>query len=202
MELYGIVDGSARGIMTQNLIQIGVKWTVEVVCDSRTAVSISAESGVGSTRCIVTRRIWRQDVTMEKKIKLKKIDDGTKFADVGTTPLEPKRHQELMKQLPLAPPQCKRFLAVLAALSVTPAAADHDVVKGCAVKHYEMFGHTWTYVVVILVTVGCVRACDWVSGLARRQRLRSMASHTATTYTQVRRAAQPRFTVLAEYARG
>ena len=41
---------------------------------------------------------------------------------MGTKSLEPKRFQELMKFLPLAPPTCKRFLAVLAALGKTSAA--------------------------------------------------------------------------------
>ncbi len=89
---------------------------------------------------------------------------------------------------------------MLAALAATPTAADYDVIKGCVVEHHEMFGHMWTCVVVILLTFGCVRAYVWVSGLVRGQRSRNVASQTPTTYTQVRGAARPCFSVLAEHA--
>ncbi len=45
-----------------------------------------------------------------EQIKLTKIDGLTNVADMGTKPLEPKGHLELMKQLPLVPPTCRRCL--------------------------------------------------------------------------------------------
>ena len=57
-----------------------------------------------------------------KQISIKKIPGETNVADLGTKPLDPKRHQLLMQQLPLAPPTCRRFLAVLTALGVAPRA--------------------------------------------------------------------------------
>ena len=103
--------------MTQNLMaEIEVKWSVEVASDSSAAISISSKSGVGKTRHIHTRWLWVQDAVRNKQIKLKKIDGATNVSDMGTKPLEPKRHLELMKQLLLAPPRCKRFLAALATL--------------------------------------------------------------------------------------
>jgi hypothetical protein len=122
-ELYGIVDGSARGIMTQNMMkEIEVSWAVGVGSDSSAAISISSKSGVGKTRHIALRWLWVQDAVRSKQIKLTKIDGLTNVADMGTKPLEPKRHLELMKQLPLVPPTCKKFLAVLTALAAAEIA--------------------------------------------------------------------------------
>ncbi|CAK0908291.1 unnamed protein product [Prorocentrum cordatum] len=95
-ELYGIVDGATRGIMTQSLFQeiadmrgAGTAWSVTVGSDASAAIGISSRS-------------------------------GTNIADLGTKALEPKRHQELMKGLPLAKPTRPRFLAVPADLAATP----------------------------------------------------------------------------------
>ncbi len=58
-ELYGIVDGSARGIMTQNLMaEIEVNWSVKVASNSSAAISICSKSRVGKTRHIHTRWLW------------------------------------------------------------------------------------------------------------------------------------------------
>jgi len=123
-ELYGIVDGAARGIMTRNaLAEIGMaNWPVEICTDSSAAIGMCSRTGVGKVRHIATRWLWVQDAVREKQITLKKVDGATNVADMGTKSLEPKRFQELMKLLPLAPPTCKRFLAVLAALTQTGAA--------------------------------------------------------------------------------
>ncbi len=109
--------------MTQNMMkEIEVSWAIGVGSDGSAAISISSNSGVGKTRHIALRWAWVQDAVRSKQIKLTKIDGLTNVADIGTKPLEPKRHLELMKQLPLVPPTCKKFLAVLTALAAAELA--------------------------------------------------------------------------------
>ena len=70
-ELYVIVDGAARGILTQNLFaEVDRTWWVEVECGSSAAVAISSKSGVGKTRHIVTRWLRIQDAVRNKQITL------------------------------------------------------------------------------------------------------------------------------------
>jgi hypothetical protein len=209
-ELYGIVDGSARGIMTQNMMkEIGIDWSVEVGSDSSAAISISSKSGVGKTRHIALRWLWVQDAVRTKQIKLKKVDGATNVSDMGTKPLEPKKHLELMKQLPLAPPTCKKFLAMLTALAATEiaeGAGDVSQYVAPAEESLMQAGMRWmSYILIVIITVAAVRAYDYVTRLAAPRAVRvtvSVASQTQTTYTEVRGAAQPRFRVLPEYAHG
>jgi hypothetical protein len=209
-ELYGIVDGSARGIMTQNTMkEIEVDWSVEVGSDSSAAISISSKSGVGKTRHIALRWLWVQDAVRTKQIKLKKVDGATTVSDMGTKPLEPKRHLELMKLLPLVPPTCKKFLAmltVLAASEIAEGAGDVCPYGTPVEESLVQTGTGWTgYILIVIITVAAVRAYDYVTRLAAPRAVRvtvSVASQTQTTYTEVRGAAQPRFRVLPEYAHG
>ena len=62
-----------------------------------------------------------------------------------------------------------------------------------------------TYLMIVLITVGAIRAYDHVARLVAPRATRSMTnvgSQTQTTYTEVRGAAQPRFRVLPEHAHG
>ncbi len=58
--------------------------------------------------------------------------------------------------------------------------------------------------VFILVTYGTIRLYDQVSGILSRgpRQFVSVASQTQTTYTEVRGAAWPRFTVPPEHSHG
>ena len=137
--------------------------------DASAAIGISSRSGVGKTRHIATRWLWVQDAVREKQIILKKIPGETNVADLGTKALEPKRHQELMKLLPLAKPTCRRFLAVLVALGAAPAtqaAQEAQEELTCAVKPQCEDSKLLNYMLVALLTWGLVRLWDW----ARRPR--------------------------------
>ncbi|CAK0841766.1 unnamed protein product [Prorocentrum cordatum] len=183
-ELYGIVDGAARGIMTQSLFKeiadlrgAGAAWSVTVGSDASAAIGISSRSGVGKTRHIATRWLWVQDAVREKQIILKKVPGETNIADLGTKALEPKRHQELMKLLPLAKPTCRRFLAVLVALGAAPAtqaAQEAQEELTCAVKPQCEDSKLINYMLVALLTWGLVRLWDW----ARRPRKRNSRDST------------------------
>jgi len=230
-ELYGIVDGSARGIMTRTLHEeLGVVWPIEVGSDSSAAISISSKAGVGKTRHIELRWLWVQDAVRTKLVKLKKIDGATNVSDMGTKPLEPKRHQELMKQLPLAPPRCRRFLAVLAAMVAAEAAEATEVAlmksdevcrrqEASDVGIFEQFKMYSSYVIVIMMTIVFIRVYDKIKLMFTKpvaepprqepetQQRRapssvSVASQSQCTYTSVRGVAQPRFQVLPEYSQG
>jgi hypothetical protein len=113
-------------------------------------------------------------------------------SDMGTKPLEPKRHQEF-KELPLAPPHCRRFLAVLALLSAIPpgeggkvAICYEDPATRALACHGQeaSYGHRFMelilLVVVISATAGAVRVYDRTkeacSGVGRAADTRRVAS--------------------------
>ena len=96
----------------------------------------------------------------------------TNVADLGTKPLEPKRHQELMKQLPLAAPTCRHFLAALALLAnagVGDTAGDEG---GQFKKYIEDTNYHKSelgpYLTVAVATVILVRLWDWLRSTRRR----------------------------------
>ena len=187
-----------------------MKWSVEVASDSSAAISICSKSCVGETRHIAARWLWVQDAVCNKQIKL--IQGAANVSDVGSEPLEPKRRLELMRQLPLAPPRCRRFLAVLAMfLAAESAEASSAVAKfsgeACTVPEATFEQQLWTYatyVAIVLTTYGIIRFYDRVSGILSHgpRRFVSVASQTQTTYAEVRGAALPRFTVLPERSHG
>ena len=88
------------------------------------------------------------------------------LGNLGTKPLEPKRHQELVKQLPLAAPTCHHFLAVLAALASAGVgeAASYDA--GQCKKDVEdtnyAEGELGSYLIVAAMTIVLVRLWDWL----------------------------------------
>jgi len=153
-----------------------------------------------------------QDAVRNKQVKLKKIDGATNVSDMGTKPLEPKRHLELLKQLPLAPPHCRRFIAVLAALSAAETGEASQAVEVYGIVRQTSYaeqvcsssGIYLMLLMVVLITFGAVRLYDWVRGIIGREekRFNSVGSQTQTTYTEVRGAARPRFMVLPEHSHG
>jgi hypothetical protein len=203
-ELYGIVDGAARGIMTQNMMkEINVPWSVQIGSDSSAAIAISSKSGVGKTRHIALRWLWVQDAVRSKQIQLKKVGGLNNVSDIGTKPLEPKRHQELLKQLPLVPPTCKKFLAVLAALAATEAAEGAGEVCRFIPEEknfMEQMGSWLSYVVIVIATVVAVRVYDRLTTATRTTV--SVGSQSQTTYTALRGVQEPRFQVLPEHSQG
>ena len=92
----------------------------------------------------------------EKQFKLKKIDGITNVS------------LELMKQLSVAPPSCK-FLAVLAALAAAETAEGSSDVSQHVVTEKESLRQQvlgWsTYLMIVLITVGAVRAYSHVTKL-------------------------------------
>ncbi|CAK0835832.1 unnamed protein product [Prorocentrum cordatum] len=167
-ELYGIVDGAARGIITSGPRASAKRSRIVVVperhgrvgSDASAAVGISSRSGVGKTRHIATRWLWVQDAVWEKQVILKKIPGETNIADLGTKALEPKRHQELMKLLPLAKPTCRRLLAAWVAFGAAPAtqaAPEAQEELTCAVKPQCEDTRLLNYMLVALLNWGLVR---------------------------------------------
>eukprot|EP00971_Amphidinium_carterae_P345712 6486824-Amphidinium_carterae.1 len=68
-ELYGLVDGAARGLQTKHMMEeIMDAWQVELQCDSTAAVGMACRTGVSSrTRHIQTKWLWIQDAVRDKK---------------------------------------------------------------------------------------------------------------------------------------
>ena len=236
-ELYAIVDGAARGIMTKNLYSeifalqgADNDWLVSVGSDSSAAIGISSRSGVGKTRHIATRWLWVQDAVRNKEIVLKKIPGESNVADMGTKALEPKKHQELMKQLPLARPSCRHFLAVLTAMASTAVGDAAEEASECRALPAEEAPHDSgqivAYLIVMVLTWSAIRLWDCL----RRERTqeatpnvqgsmkgkgkgkspvrerpmatRTVATQSQTTYTAVRGHVNPRFLPLPEHSHG
>ena len=206
-ELYGIIDGAARGLQTKHVMQeCSTDWQVTVESDSAAGIGISARSGVGKVRHIQTRWLWIQDAVREKTILVKKCKGELNVADLGTKPLEPKRHQELLSMLPLRPPRGKRWLGAVATAACVEAAKANDV------AFYAYWDVTVTgtiYLLIVVFVLGLVVGCALRNGLGGARKIfRDIACQTdavtmkdaqgqsQTTYTAVRGTARPRFQVI------
>ena len=145
--------------------------------------------------------------------------------------LDPKLHQELMRQLPLGRPSCRQFLAVLAAMTIAAGEAveDADTCRPSSAGDLSEEaphnnGQLFAYAMVMVATWAMIRLWDWwhktrpqLSGKGKSKgtqrssgmppqmepkRTRSVASQAPTTYTAVRGATTPRFLPLPEHCHG
>ena len=114
-ELYGIVDGSARGIFTKHMYEeMGRNINIDVETDSTAAIGMCSRTGVGKTRHIQVRWLLIQDAIRDKVVRLRKVSGTENVADMGTKYLDGPTHQRLLKKLPLKPTNCRRFLGLIA----------------------------------------------------------------------------------------
>ena len=105
-ELYGIVDGSERGIFTKHMYEeMGRTINIDVETDSTAAIGMCSRAGVGKTRHIQVRCLWIQDAIRDKVVRLR---------NMGTKDLDGPTHQRLLQKLPLKPTQCRRLLGLVA----------------------------------------------------------------------------------------
>ena len=73
-DLYGIVDGSARGIFTKHMYEeMGRTIDIDVETDSTAAIGMCSRTGVGKTRHIRVRWLWIQDAIRDKVVRLRKV---------------------------------------------------------------------------------------------------------------------------------
>ena len=114
-ELYGIVDGSARGIFTKHTYEeMGRTINIDVETDSTAAIGMCSRTGVGKTRHIQVRWLWIQDAIRDKVVRLRQVRGTDNEADMGTKDLDGPTHQRLLQKLPLKPTQCRRLLGLIA----------------------------------------------------------------------------------------
>ena len=114
-ELYGIVDGSARGIFTKHMYEeMGRTINIDVETDSTAAIGMCSRTGVGKTRHIQVCWLWIQDAIRDKVVRLRKVRGTDNEADTGTKDLDGPTHQRLLQKLPLKPTQCRRLLDLIA----------------------------------------------------------------------------------------
>ena len=106
-ELYGIVDGSARGIFTKHMYEeMGRTINIDVETDSTAAIGMCSRTGVGKTRHIQAIR--------DKVVRLREVRGTDNEADMGTKDLDGPTRQRLLQKLPLKPTQCRRLLGLIA----------------------------------------------------------------------------------------
>ena len=82
-ELYGIVDGSARGIFTKHMYEeMGRTINIDVATDSTAATGMCCQTGVGKTRHIHVRWLWIQDAIRD----LREVRGTDNEADMNQRP--------------------------------------------------------------------------------------------------------------------
>ena len=227
-ELYGIVDGSARGIFTKHLYQeMGKEISVQVNTDSSAAMAACSRSGVGKMRHIQLRWLWVQDAVRDKTIVLKKVKGTDNVSDMGTKALDGPTHQRLLAKLPLRQPTCRRLVGLAAvATAATPteaaSAGATQVAKwvGDDIEIYveKAATYDWFWLLVQTVVLGAALVCCFFyeCQITPRRRFRTVGVQTVVaatttveksvqspvTYTAIRGCMHPRFLPLPEHSHG
>ena len=107
VELYGIVDGSARGIFTKHMYEeMGRTINIDVETDSTAAIGMCSQTDQTCSSSLVVIR--------DKVVRLRKVRGTDNEADMGTKDLDGPTHQRLLQKLPLKPTQCRRLLGLIA----------------------------------------------------------------------------------------
>ena len=133
-ELHGVVNGAARALWLRNILrEMGQDPSVVVATDSTAAKGMTARLGAGRVRHLEAKYLWIQDYVHSGQLKIVKISTAENRADMQTKPLDPQRHWDLLKRLPLrAPASTGRSLAcggLVLVNIVTTAAAEREVAQ-------------------------------------------------------------------------
>ena len=73
-ELFGIVDGSARGTLTKHMYEeMGRTVNIDGETDSTAAIGMCPRTGVGKTRHIQVRWLWIQDAIRDRVVRLRQV---------------------------------------------------------------------------------------------------------------------------------
>ena len=114
-ELFGIVDGSARGTLTKHMYEeMGRTVNIDGETDSTAAIGMCPRTGVGKTRHIQVRWLWTQDAIRDRVVRFRKVKCIENEAGMGTKDLDGATHQRFLQKLPLKPTQCRRLLGLIA----------------------------------------------------------------------------------------
>ncbi|CAK0792935.1 unnamed protein product [Prorocentrum cordatum] len=101
-EYVEMTNGAARGISAKNLFEeMGIKMTVKVCGDSTAAIGICSRLGVGRIRHPDVKYLWSQEKVAEKAVRTAKVPTADNVVDLMTKALDPARHHELVKRLPV-----------------------------------------------------------------------------------------------------
>jgi hypothetical protein len=84
-ELYAIVEGCARALAIQSLVEdLGWSKKLRVFTDSSAGKSIVSRQGIGKIRHLETKYLWVQQVVFQKRLEICKIPGKLNPADVMT----------------------------------------------------------------------------------------------------------------------
>ena len=160
-DLYGIVDGSARGTFTKHMFEeMGRTINIDVETDSTAAIGMCSRTGVGKTRHIQVRWLWIQDAIRDKVVRLRKVRGTNNETDMGTKDLDGPTHQRLWQKLPLKPTQCRRLLGLI-------KTANGGSVVGARMRGYEETSGKFSAQVMNVILIALV---TWVLKDVLRQK--------------------------------
>ena len=116
-ELHEVVNGAARGLFIRNVLQaMELKAVVQVGRDSSAAAGITPRVGAVRERHLEVKDLWMQEKIRSHELKISREKSENNRADLLTKFLDPDRHHQLIKLLPLSVPGTRRELANSAVL--------------------------------------------------------------------------------------
>eukprot|EP00959_Pyramimonas_sp_CCMP1952_P447541 9371093-Pyramimonas_sp.AAC.1 len=80
---------------------MGIQMAVKVCEDITAAIGICSRLGVGRIRHLDVKYLWLQEKVAEKEVPTVKVPTAENVADLMTKALDPARHHELVKRLPM-----------------------------------------------------------------------------------------------------
>ena len=84
-ELYAVVEGAARGLGAQSVLEdLGISTRIKLVTDSSGGKSICNRQGIGKTRHVHTKFLWVQQAVYQKRLTVGKILGTENPSDVLT----------------------------------------------------------------------------------------------------------------------
>ena len=168
-ELYGIVEGSARGIFTKHMYEeMGRTIDIDVETDSTAAIGMCSRTG---------------DAFRDKVVRLRKVRGTDNEADMGTEDLDGPTHQRILQKLQPKPTQCRQLLGLIA------TADGGSVVEAQMNGNEETLGKFSAQVMIVIV----IALVTWVLMDALRQKRQLEATALGTT---VERGTQTEFNLV------
>jgi hypothetical protein len=191
-ELIALVACSQEVVLLKNVLQeLGMKPVAVVRSDSSAALAITQKKGPGRIKHVALRALKVQEWMRDKIVRYEFVQGVENWADLLTKALVPQRVMVLSRGLGLEGRQDD------------DEQNEEDKVISMIEEpetHNSTEGLRWAYTVVAVIA-SFAFAGGWCCS-RRRRRTCDVAVQSPTTYTEVRKVANPRFMVLPEAQQG